>query len=132
VLKKLRCPKCENSELTRVAVQLVDVDQYPKCEGVWFDNSAPELLDVLRTGTEKLPESLRKSLTPDHPRLGQDRDRDYLCPRCGARMNTYWYGGEQSRTFLVDGCSKGCGFWLDDGELGQAFDFLKRTRKNDE
>jgi Zn-finger nucleic acid-binding protein len=130
-LKKLRCPKCENSELTRVVVQLVDVDQCPKCEGIWFDNSAPELLDVLRTGTEKLPESLKKSLTSDRPVSRQVRDRELCCPRCGARLATYWYGGSESRTFLVDGCGKGCGFWLDDGELGQAFDFLKRARKND-
>jgi len=127
-LKKLRCPKCAESELTRVAVQLVDVDQCPKCEGIWFDNSAPELLDVLRTGTERLPESLKKSLTPGHLGPQEARDREYYCPRCGARLDTYWYGGSESRTFPVDGCSKGCGFWLDDGELGQAFDFLKRAR----
>ena len=131
-MKKLKCPKCDGSELTRVAVQLVDVDQCPKCEGIWFDNTAPELLDVLRTGSEKLPEPLKESLAPDHPGPQQAQDRDCFCPRCGDRMNTYWYGGEQKRTFQVDGCSKGCGFWLDDGELGQAFAFLKRTRKNDE
>lgn len=122
-MAKLKCPKCSDSEMRRLTVQLADVDQCPECEGVWFDNSAPELLDVLRAGQDRLPEQLRNSLTSETPR--SNPERTYRCPRCGTKLNTYWYGGEANRSFLVDGCTRGCGFWLDDGELGQAFDLLK-------
>jgi len=114
--------------MSRIAVQLVDVDQCPKCEGVWFDNFAPELLEILRAGHDRLPEQLQKSLEADHPTLESAEGHKYHCPRCGAELHTYWYGGDASRSFQVDGCSKGCGVWLDDGELGQAYAFLKGPR----
>lgn len=127
-MAKLKCPKCRAAELTRLSVQLADVDQCPECEGVWFDNSAPELLDVLRAGEEHLPGQLQRSLNSDQPRLATTPDHKYICPRCHAEMRSYWYGGETVRSFLVDGCTRGCGFWLDDGELGQAYALLKGTR----
>jgi Zn-finger nucleic acid-binding protein len=114
--------------MRRLTVQLADVDQCPECEGVWFDNSAPELLDVLRAGQGRLPEQLRKSLKSETPRPAPAPERTYRCPRCGTVLRTYWYGGDANRSFLVDGCTRGCGFWLDDGELGQAFDLLKRDK----
>lgn|GEM_PF-1130624 len=127
-MAKLKCPKCEAAELTRLSVQLADIDQCPLCEGVWFDNSAPELLDVLRAGETGLPGQLQKSLNSDRPRLTAAPDRRYTCPRCGSALRSYWYGAETERSFLVDGCARGCGFWLDDGELGQAFTLLKTPR----
>ena len=43
-------------------------------------------------------------------------------------MKSYSYGGAAERSFLIDGCVRGCGFWLDDGELGQAYALLTDSR----
>ena len=129
MLKTLKCPKCEDTDLSRIAIRLVDVDQCPKCEGVWFDNFSPELLDILKTGKDQLPEQLKKSLEGDAGKMTPAPSNDYLCPRCGTKMGTHWYAAEVNKTFEIESCPRGCGIWLDDGELGKAFEFYERVNR---
>jgi len=128
-MQKLKCPKCHASEMDRISIKLIDVDQCPRCEGVWFDHFAPELSEILKLGHDKLPPQLQKSLYGEPGHLtNSDKEHEYACPRCGAEMHTYWYAGEARKTFEIDGCSAGCGFWLDDGELGKAFSYLASVK----
>lgn len=129
-MEKMKCPKCpEDIELDRISFGLTDVDQCPRCEGVWFDFFASELTAILERGRDHVPEQLKKSLDADAGRVipVAEKGKAFLCPRCGVKLRSYWYGSEVGKSFLVDGCTAGCGVWLDDGELGKAFDFLRRA-----
>ena len=125
-IKKLKCPNCAASELDRVPTGQLEVDPCPKCEGVWFDSYGSELKQILDNGRDILPDSLKKSLTADAGKLEAAQSRERKCPRCRMGLLTYWYAGDIGNTFQVDGCMRGCGFWFDDGELGKAFEYLKR------
>ena len=129
-MKKLNCPKCEGSvELNRIYSEFADVDQCPKCEGMWFDHVAGELTAILSAGRDKIPEALKVSLEANAGRMGLStrKSQVYKCPSCGGALRRYWYASEVGKSFEVDGCSAGCGVWLDDGELGKAFDFLNKA-----
>ena len=128
---KMKCPKCSGgTELKRISFDLIDVDECPSCEGVWFDFFADELRTILEQGRDHVPEELKATLTLEHGKItpSDDPSVDYLCPRCGIKMRRYWYASEVGKTFLVDGCPAGDGVWLDDGELGKAFDFLDASK----
>lgn len=131
-MRKLRCPKCDGKpELDRISFKLTDVDQCPKCEGVWFDHSAPELTTILETGRDNVPQELKDALECDAGRvvLEPDKANPWKCPRCGIRLRTYWYASEIGKSFKIEGCPAGCGVWLDDGELSKANEFLRDLRK---
>lgn len=122
--KKLYCPK-DGSLLEEIKVGKTVVDQCPKCQGVWFDFKGDELIKILALGYDNLPEKLKESWEEGGGQLTLTENREYKCPRCGNELSTYWYLGEKDRTFLVDGCLKGCGVWLDDGELKKAYQFIR-------
>ena len=123
---KMMCPKYCKVCLEPVKVNDVEVDQCPKCEGVWFDSrKTDELIAILRQGYDHLPPRLQKSWHKGGGRMTPMALARYFCPRCGAELATYWYRPEEGRVFQVDGCRiNGCGFWLDDGELGLAHELL--------
>lgn len=121
----LGCPKCgKKFPLKEIKVKTVIVDQCPNCEGVWFDFKGQELLEILKRGYDNLPEELKKSWEGS---VGVERGKEgsYQCPRCGNRLSNYWYCAEKNKTFLIDGCPKGCGVWLDDGELKKAYQYVE-------
>lgn len=122
--KKLFCPK-DGFQLEEIKVGNIKVDRCLNCQGVWFDFKGDELLKILAKGYDNLPEKLKESWEEGGGQLTLTESRNYKCPRCGNELSTYWYLGEKDRTFLVDGCLKGCGVWLDDGELQKAYLFTK-------
>jgi Zn-finger nucleic acid-binding protein len=129
---KMKCPKCAGGvELKRVSFELINVDECPNCEGVWFDFFGNELDVILEQGRDHVPEELKASLTLEHGKIAptDDASVSYLCPRCGIKLRRYWYCSEAGKSFLVDGCPAGDGVWLDDGELGKAFDFLELSKR---
>lgn len=124
---KLMCPKYCRTALAQVTVGKTEVDQCPKCEGIWFDSGVEgdELVKVLRVGYDNLPEQLKKSWNEDQGRITWHMQTKYNCPRCGCELAAYWYRPKDGRVFRVNGCLKnGCGFWLDDGELKLAHDLI--------
>ena len=123
--RKIMCPKYCGVALHKIKVKDVQVDQCPKCEGVWFDGKGEELYKTIRTRPDELAEQLKKSWHEDpHPHMSRKHHK-YNCPRCGLELKTYWFGAKDVGTFLVDGCKQGCGVWLDDGELGAAYEVLR-------
>ena len=123
---KLMCPKHRKVPLEQIKVKDIVVDQCPKCEGIWFDSEGDELMRILRVGYDNLPAQLKKSWREGGGKLKLQNFVRYHCPRCGAEFSTYWYMKQEGgKVFKVDGCEKnGCGFWLDDGELGPAHGFV--------
>jgi len=127
---KMKCPKCAGGvELERISFELIDVDQCPRCQGVWFDHFAPELQTILERGRDHVPAELKDALELDAGKinLADQKGAEHLCPRCEIKLRTYWYGSEVGKSFQIDGCPAGDGVWFDDGELGKAFDFLKNA-----
>lgn len=123
---KMMCPKYCKVPLAQIVVNDIEVDQCPKCEGVWFDSQGDELMRILRIGYDNLPAQLKKSWREGGGKLTLQNFANFYCPRCGSELSTYWYMKEEGgKVFQVDGCLKnGCGLWLDDGELGLAFDLV--------
>jgi len=130
-----RCPRCREIELTPVQAGATNLDRCSQCRGLWFDAKGDELEEVLKLGRERVPEALKQTGPATDPNRDTPAEQfklvPLLCPRCASDMISYWYGGEATRTFLVDACPLGHGVWLDSGELGKAFQALEafsRTR----
>jgi hypothetical protein len=101
----MQCPACKKVPLITVEYAEVELDYCENCQGVWLDAGE---LELLMTGDAALP-----ALT-DVPSGGGTRRR---CPRCSKKMAQRTSGGESS--VEVDVCPRGCGLWLDRGELRQ-------------
>jgi uncharacterized protein len=116
MLAAMRCPR-DGSELgTKVYEANVEVDECPACAGVFLDDGE---LEAIQKAVEKDPS---KALTTpvDSVKEGFEAARNESlgpvdCLRCGTRMERRRYGlGSQT---VIDECPKGCGVWLDGGEL---------------
>jgi Zn-finger nucleic acid-binding protein len=46
-MSNMTCPKCADATLQAIKALGIEVDQCPKCEGVWFDLPKQELLAIL-------------------------------------------------------------------------------------
>lgn len=114
------CPRCKSS-LSPVHAGELELDVCRSCEGVWFDKD--ELSRALKS-----PESGRSDgLRPSWRGKARDDEKEpgpsaVACPRCSGAMRRFRFG--LSSKVLIDGCLKGCGVWLDDGELGAIADHL--------
>jgi Zn-finger nucleic acid-binding protein len=124
-----RCPRCREIELASVRAGATTLDRCGRCRGLWFDAKGGGLEKILKLGWERVPEALKQTGPATDPNrdtpAGQSKPVPLLCPRCASEMNSYWYGGEAEKTFLVDACPLGHGVWLDSGELEKAFQTLK-------
>jgi hypothetical protein len=126
----MNCPRCR-VELNKVQVTGIEIDLCKDCHGVWFDSDELERVFTVfgpELGQTQLAPSLEekpKTLAGDE-REGQN---ELACPRCGAVLARRKYDSELS--VLVDGCEKGCGLWLDSGELGQIAQHIAKQRNLD-
>lgn len=81
--------------------QSVEVDECPKCQGLFLDKKEVEAL----TGSHALHKLLTKY-------TGLNSDVQILCPNCGGLMESMDAGGVR-----VDVCLDCFGVWMDAGEL---------------
>lgn len=109
----MQCPHCENVSLDEITVQGgIEVDECPRCRGVWFDKGefgsylhfskdVPEL-----TALEEKAEETSRS-----------------CPRCRKTLKERQFVPESP--VRIDVCGDCDGVWLDGGELAQLEDLTK-------
>lgn len=122
------CPDC-GGPMREETYEGTLLDFCGGCKGAWLDGR--ELLDVLERRDKTFPTSLRDHVMrleaskeghpPAHP------DRRLACPRCGAELRPVRY--EYSTEVAVDRCPKGCGVYLDAGELDHLQVLIERTEE---
>jgi len=143
----MNCPLC-NVEMNKEPYEEVEIDVCPQCKGVWLDNdelkkvvetkevtfSIEEIKKTIEeTSQEKRNrEELMKQLMSfkkdaSLEKLNTDEliskfkekwgdTRTLNCPKCQVPMKEFEYAGSG---VMIDKCPKGCGFWLDEGELNK-------------
>lgn len=111
----MKCPRCEvELEFHRPLTHLCS-----QCDGLWVEPGG--LRELLHQRWEELAASpLAATLVANHPEV--DLKPWLLCPQCGKRMLRYQYGADSG--VLLDRCHEH-GIWLDDGELGRAWQHLQ-------
>ncbi|MBI3297016.1 MAG: zf-TFIIB domain-containing protein [Elusimicrobia bacterium] len=114
----MNCPRC-HKPLAAVEVAGLEVDLCRDCEGVWFDGD--ELAAVMESQKDALKDSPVAKTWEGIERKSDNPGTAVLdCPRCGAKLERYRY--QSSAPAIIDGCAKGCGVWLDDGELKKVYE----------
>ena len=102
--KKIDCPRCW-VEAERYEVDVfgpnIEIDECPRCRGIWLDPG--ELNKLLRD------RKMTKYLTEE---IGTQSKSKLVCPRCGGLMDI-----EKADDIEVDVCLSCRGVWLDAGEL---------------
>lgn len=121
----MNCPRC-NVALKKISVSGVELDFCGSCEGVWFD--ATELDRIYKVyGSELGGTGVSASLEGKAIEGEYEGQNELPCPRCQATLDRRKYAPDLE--VLIDGCSNGCGLWLDDGELGQIVQYIA-SRQN--
>jgi Zn-finger nucleic acid-binding protein len=95
----MKCPK-DQAELSAAKRYGIDVDQCPKCGGMWLDYSE---LDALEDKTFKEDE-FKGSLS-----LSQ-HESSYACPVCSSPLKSFQY---RMNNLVLEQCPALHGFWLD-------------------
>jgi hypothetical protein len=125
MLPGMRCPRDGSELTTKIYEANVEVDECPACAGVFLDDGELEAIQkavekdhskALATPIDSVSEGFGATRNEELPRVD--------CLRCGTRMERRRYGlGSQT---LIDECPKGCGLWLDGGELQELERFYEQ------
>ncbi len=123
---KLECPRCDETTLRSLTVTLDEAILLDRCEicfGIFFDPD--ELEFVISSATANVNEAdlaLLDAVLLEEACI-QNWPVTYIpCPSCNKRMNRKLYG---SRSGVVIDTCKGCGVWLDGGELRKILRWVK-------
>jgi Zn-finger nucleic acid-binding protein len=96
----MKCPVCKVPTFV-VEYEKIELDQCPRCSGVWFDAGE---LDLLLDDDALV--NLHKATTDEELRA---------CPLCRQAMEKVNIG--PADRVLIDSCPAECGLWFDNGEL---------------
>ncbi len=111
----LICPKC-NGALKRVEYEGLSNFSCPAGHGEWVNRD--DLGEIVRRRQVEIPreyfEEFEKNSEPK-PIETELLESDTKCPACGALCKKVNYA--YSSGILIDHCPRGCGVWLDKGEL---------------
>lgn len=100
----MKCPACR-TDLHRLRLKDLEIDECRACRGVWFDEGEEGKLFSLR----RVP---ARFLQGDPPGLPQVEEGQRLCPRCEVELSTVNVDG-----VTLDRCSGCKGFFADFGEI---------------
>lgn len=119
------CPRCQE-KMRIVKINDVNIDLCEGCEGIWFDND--ELQELLKMGESSASQSsLAPSFDAEFERTETPGISGLKCPRCNGELFRYNY--MISSGIIIDGCEKGCGIFMDDGEIRKVFKFAIEQEK---
>jgi Zn-finger nucleic acid-binding protein len=120
----MNCPRCGNKKLEAVTVQSVELELCRSCRGVWF--AGDRMKAVLDAQKKDLVSSaIADSWKDGAPKKEAKPKKPYACPRCGGALDRYRYAGTSG--ILVDHCGKGCGVWVDDGEIREIYEYIHKA-----
>lgn len=126
------CPR-DQATLEKRAADGIEIDECPLCGGTWLDHGEIEALEAIHAHDHARPDLLVPAADPvagawEMARQAQEALLD--CPVCGARMDRHEYAWASQ--VVIDACPRGCGMWLDKGELEQIELFFERVHALDE
>lgn len=110
---------CRDRELVPVSVGGVAVDVCRACEGVWLQKGELERLLALEV-REVLASQAAVVWYGAPPEDRADRAGGLDCPECASPLRCRSCEGAEG--IFVDGCVRGCGLWVDDGELRRIYE----------
>jgi Zn-finger nucleic acid-binding protein len=111
----MRCPRDQSDLLARVYEGDVEIDQCPSCAGMFLDKGELEAIQAKVERDQRKDVLASVTAEGDFLEAASDSSGPVDCPKCGARMERRRYGfGSET---VIDECPKGCGLWLDGGEL---------------
>jgi uncharacterized protein len=121
------CPVC-NINIQTVILNQTQLDNCPKCKGLWFDkDELGEVIDFLKVSGSSDTGWLNDTTSSYFEHQVNLEKSDTSCPKCNTELSRYNYAG--SKDIIIDSCPKGCGIWLDGGELKKILDFLAECDK---
>ncbi|MBI1884018.1 MAG: zf-TFIIB domain-containing protein [Chlamydiae bacterium] len=126
----MNCPKC-TGKLQEHKVEDEAIDVCFVCEGIWFDHEELDQI-IFKDSKDFNTIGLSGDDFDAKEMEGTDLDLNHKvgkCPSCGQSMKQTDY----RKHVLVDVCDKGCGIWLDGGEIHKLrrrglVDFLDRLK----
>jgi Zn-finger nucleic acid-binding protein len=122
------CPRDKSELQQKVYEANVEVDQCAQCAGMFLDKGELETIQatVEKDHRRTAVESLDSSWDPVEATKSELRG-PVDCVKCGTRMERRRYGFGSQTT--IDECPKGCGVWLDGGEIQELERFYERTQQ---
>jgi uncharacterized protein len=125
----MRCPRDTSELQQKVYEASVEVDQCPQCAGMFLDKGELETIQgtVEKDHRRAAVESADSSWDPVEAAESEVRG-SIDCLKCGTRMERRRYGfGSQT---IIDECPKGCGLWLDGGEIQELERFYESSQQD--
>jgi len=103
------------------------IDKCPSCRGVWLDTD--ELGKIQRLTINDYSDELAKpenSIARAFALAKSKQEGEYKCVKCESALikKEYAYNSQ----IQIDMCPKGCGIWLDAGELEALEQFYERQQ----
>jgi len=113
----MKCP-VDGSTLETCAVDAVEVEKCPECQGLWFTESEIRLAEE----AEGIDEGwMGFDLWSDHDAFEAEKS-SRKCPVCDQNMATILYGHSEVK---IDYCADEHGIWMDRGEFEGIIDSLR-------
>lgn len=116
------CPRCEG-KLATETYGGVEIDRCTRCKGIWMD------AEELRRARREFLEGGAGALDGQSPAVSDGTKAERVCPRDGAKLETFNYA--YSSGIEVDRCGRCGGLWLDNGEFAKIEDFLRRAETSE-
>jgi len=124
----MRCPR-DTSELQQKIYESVEVDQCSQCSGVFLDKGELETIQATIEKDQRRDAVLPVTSEGDFlEAVRADVKGPVDCPKCGARMERRRYGFGSPT--IIDECPKGCGLWLDGGEIQELERFYEERHQD--
>jgi Zn-finger nucleic acid-binding protein len=124
----MRCPR-DAAELEQKTYEsTVEIDQCPQCAGIFLDKGELETIQATIEKDHRRDAALSADTSWDPVETAKGDVRGPVdCVKCGARMERRRYGfGSQT---VIDECPKGCGVWLDGGEIQELERFYEESQQ---
>ena len=111
----MNCPRCQESLREHTYASHVQVDECPRCLGMWLDDGE---LKRIEKAAEHDASGFQEGIDLVALRSpgSEQRDRPAIdCPKCGARM--LQREAHYCPDVIIDICGSCRGVWLDGGEV---------------